>query len=121
MATKEDITLWDRKTLCPIKTINLSTLSSPFSEVLRVSLSFPVGGSLLAIACEDGIKYIKRDGVGYGRTRSTRDVQSNFNIQGLTLFPDGSHVFAKIEEDGFRLFDVFTGNAIPQTGRDDLN
>jgi hypothetical protein len=47
--------------------------------------------------------------------------QVNFRIRNLTLSPDGSQVFTEVDDGGVRLFDVSTGNAIQQIGRDDLS
>ena len=55
-----------------------------------------------------------------GRTAIvTFKVNSHFRT--LTLSPDGSQVFAEIGNGGFQLFDVSTGNALQQTGSDDLS
>jgi WD40 repeat protein len=122
VATKEDITVWDRKTLRFIDAISLSTLSSPFSDVLYVGLSLPVGGSLLAIACDDSSSATSNVTVWdmEGRTVLATFL-INSNIQKLTLSPDGSQVFAEIEDGGFRLFDVSAGNASQQAGCEDLS
>jgi len=116
-ATKGDITIWDRKTLCLVDTINLSSLS-----VLKVSLSFSMGGSLLAIACEARCSNASNVTVwDIGGRAVIAAFKVNSNIRRLTLSPDGSKVFAEIDNGGFRFFDVYTGNAIQQTGRHDLS
>jgi WD40 repeat protein len=122
-ATEIGITIWDRKTLLPIDTIHLSTLSLPFSYVTRVRLSFQVGGSsLLAIACEYGGTFVSNVTVwDTGERTALATFKGNCSIRELTLSPDGSLAFAKLDYSGFRLFDVSTGNAIQQTGRADLN
>jgi hypothetical protein len=53
----EDITIWDRKTLCLIDIISLSSLSLrvslPFSDAFSVRLLFPLGGGFSLVACID--------------------------------------------------------------------
>ena len=48
---KAVITIWDRKTLRLIDVISLSSLSSLFSKLWSVRLSYQVDTSLLALAC----------------------------------------------------------------------
>jgi WD40 repeat protein len=121
--TATDITLWDRKTLLPIDTIHLSNLSLPFSHVCPARLSFQVGGSpLLAIACQNGHSGASNVTVwDTGERAALATFQVNYAIWELTLSPDGSLVFAELDDGSFRLLDVSTGNAIQQTGRADLN
>jgi WD40 repeat protein len=118
-ATKDNITTWDRKTLDPIDAIKFRSLTLPSSAVIGVSLSFQMGSSLLAIACGRSDKSSVTVWDTEGRT-VLATFQVNSNIRNLTLSPDGSQVFAEIEGVGFRLFDVSTGNAIQQTGREEL-
>jgi hypothetical protein len=55
-----------------------------------------------------------------GRPTVLASFQVDTNIRKLTLSPNGSEVFAEMKDGGFQLFDVSTGNAIQQTGCDDL-
>ena len=76
-ATRKDIAIWDRKTLCLIDTIDLS-FSLPKSYISNVSLSFSVGGSSLAIACQTENSNVTVWDMG---TNSNCDVQSRLNNQ----------------------------------------
>jgi WD40 repeat protein len=115
-ATAGEITIWDRKTLCLIDTIHLSSLSSP-PPIFCSSLSFPASGSSLALAC----RYSNRSDVvvwDIGGRTALATFQTNRRVCDLTLSPDGSQVFAEMDDDSFQIFDVSTGNTIQQTGRE---
>ena len=119
-ATTEGITLWDPKTLLPIDAISLSSLASPFPDIEDVLLSSPAGSSLLAIACSrTSTSNVTVWDMG-GRTKLATFQVDSF-IRNLTLSPDGSQVFAEMNDGSFRLFNVSCGNVIQQTGRDDLS
>ena len=118
-ATEEDITILDRKTLRPI---SLSSLSLLFSDVYRVRLSSPAGSSLLAIAYVDRKSAASNVMVwDMGERTALATFQVKSDIWKLTLSPDGSMIFAEIDDGGFQLFDVSTGNTIHPIGRDDLS
>jgi WD40 repeat protein len=120
-ATRKDITVWDRKTLCLVDTINLGSLSLPYSYIRNASLSFSVGASSLAIACETENSYgsnVTAWDIWGRRAIATFKVDST--IRKLTHSPDGSQVFAEMDDGGSQLFDVSTGNAIKQVGCEDL-